>query len=74
MLSPFSHVQLCNSTDCSPPGSSVLEISQARILEWVAITFSKVNSRGPQYTGYDYLQVSVAEQCDTDAGRKLVGS
>ena len=30
--------------DCSPPGSSVHEISQARILEWVAISFSKVSS------------------------------
>ena len=27
--------------DCSPPGSSVHEILQARILEWVAISFSK---------------------------------
>ena len=27
--------------DCSPPGSSVLGISQARILEWVAISFSR---------------------------------
>src|SRR5574339_102594 len=27
--------------DCSPPGSSVHGILQARILEWVAITFSK---------------------------------
>ena len=27
--------------DCSPPGSSVPEISQARILEWVAISFSR---------------------------------
>ena len=27
--------------DCSPPGSSVHEISQARILEWVAIPFSR---------------------------------
>ena len=26
--------------DCSPPGSSVHEIFQARILEWVAISFS----------------------------------
>ena len=26
--------------DCSPPGSSVQGISQARILEWVAISFS----------------------------------
>ena len=27
--------------DCSPPGSSVHGISQARILEWVAISFSR---------------------------------
>ena len=29
----------CDPVDCSPPGSSVREISQARILEWVAISF-----------------------------------
>ena len=34
---PLSHVQtLCDPMDCSPPGSSVHEILQARILEWVA--------------------------------------
>ena len=27
---------LCNSMDCSPPGSSVYGISQARILQWVS--------------------------------------
>ena len=27
--------------DCSPPGSSVHGISQARVLEWVAISFSR---------------------------------
>ena len=34
---------LCNPTDCSPSGSSVLScgILQARILEWVAILFSR---------------------------------
>ena len=32
MLSPIQ--TLCNSLDCSPPGSSIQEISQARILEW----------------------------------------
>ena len=32
---------LCNPMDCSPPGSSVLGISQARILEWVAISSSR---------------------------------
>ena len=32
---------LCNSMDCIPPGSSVHGILQARILEWVAIPFSR---------------------------------
>ena len=31
---------LCDPMDCSPQGSSVYEILQARILEWVAIPFS----------------------------------
>ena len=31
---------LCDPIDCSPPGSSVHGIFQARILEWVAIAFS----------------------------------
>ena len=31
--------------DCSPPGSSVHEIFQARILEWVAISFSRESSQ-----------------------------
>ena len=32
---------LCDRMDCSPPGSSVRGILQARILEWVAIPFSR---------------------------------
>ena len=32
---------LCNPVDCSLPGSSVRGILQARILEWVAIPFSR---------------------------------
>ena len=39
-----SCLTLCNPMDCSPPGSSVHGISQARILEWVAIPFSKGSS------------------------------
>ena len=31
---------LCDPMDCSPPGSSVHGILQARILEWVAVLFS----------------------------------
>ena len=35
---------LCNPKNCSPPGSSVHGILQARILEWVAISFSRGSS------------------------------
>ena len=36
---------LCNPVDWSSPGSSVHGISQARILEWVAMPFSRASSR-----------------------------
>ena len=36
-----SWLTLCHPMDCSPPGSSVQRTCQARILEWVAISFSK---------------------------------
>ena len=32
--------------DCSPPGSSVYGICQARVLEWVAIAFSGIIAKG----------------------------
>ena len=35
---------LCDSLDCSPPASSVHAISQARILEWVPISYSRGSS------------------------------
>ena len=44
---------LCGPVDCSLPGSSVRGILQARILEWVAISFSRdlpdpgIDSRSP---------------------------
>ena len=44
MLSCSIMSNLCNPMDCSPPGSSVCGISQARILEWVAIPFSRGSS------------------------------
>ena len=37
----LSRVQLCKPMICSPPGSSVHGIFQARMLEWVAIPFSR---------------------------------
>ena len=37
----WGHPTLYNPIDCSMPGSSVHRILQARILEWVAIPFSR---------------------------------
>ena len=36
-----SYPTLCDPMDCSPPGSSIHGNFQARILEWVAISFSR---------------------------------
>ena len=44
---------LCDSVDCSPPGSSVQGVLKARILKWVAIAFSR-GSFWPR----DWTQVS----------------
>ena len=41
-----SCLTLCDPMDCSLSGSSVHEISQARILEWIAISFSRESSQG----------------------------
>ena len=65
----YSFVQscptLCNPMDCSLPGSSVLGILQARILEWVAIPFSRGSSRpGDQTPGLLHCKHSLlSEPC-----------
>ena len=47
----LSHVHLfVNPMDCSLPGSSVHGILQARILEWVAIPFSRASSQPKDWT------------------------
>ena len=47
---------LCNPMDCSPPGSPVHGILQARILEWVAISFSTGSSQPRDHTWSPTLQ------------------
>ena len=47
---------LCDPMDCSPPGSSVHGILQARILEWIAISFSKGSSQPRDWTRSPALQ------------------
>ena len=41
---------LCNPMDCSPPGSAVPGISEARILEWVAMPSSRGSSPPRDHT------------------------
>ena len=41
----LSCVWLCDLVGCSPPGSPVHGVSQARILEWVAVSFSRGSSQ-----------------------------
>ena len=51
----LSHVCLCDPMDCSQPGSSVHEILQASMLEWVAIPFSRVSSQLRDQTQISYI-------------------
>ena len=46
---------LCNPIDCSSPGSSVHGILQARILEWVAMPFSRGSSQPRDQTRISYI-------------------
>ena len=51
----FIHVRLCDPIDCSPPRSSVHGILQARILEWVAISFSRGSFQPSDQTCISYV-------------------
>ena len=58
---------LCDPMGCSPPGSSVHGISQARILEWVAIPFS----RGSCHQGMELIPPALAGFFTTEPPGKL---
>ena len=68
VLSAQSCLTLCNPVDCSPPGSSVHGIPQARILEWVAIPFSR-GSSPPR----DGTHISCLLPGDSHGQRSLAG-
>ena len=55
----LSYPTLCDPVDGSPPGSSVPGILQARILEWVAISFSRGSSqpRGQTHVSWNGRKV-----------------
>ena len=56
-----SCLTLCNLTDCSLPGSSVHGIFQARILEWVSISFSWGSSQPMNQTCSSYHISCIAD-------------
>ena len=64
VLSHFSRVWLfCHPKNCSPSGSSVHGISQARILEWVAIPFSR---------GSFWPRAQTQVSCVSSIGRQIL--
>ena len=58
-----SHLTLCSPMDCSPPSSSVHGIFQARILEWVAISYSR---------GSSWLRDRTRVSCISCFGRQIL--
>ena len=59
---------LCDPMDCSTPGSSLHGTSQARILEWVAISFSRESywprDRTP-FSCVSYIDRQILYHCAT---------
>ena len=51
-----SYPTLCSPINCSPPGSSVHGILQARILEWVAMPFSRGSSQPKDRTWVSLIE------------------
>ena len=64
---------LCNPMNCSPPGSSVHGILQARILEWVAMPSSRGSSqlRDQTWISYVYLHWQVGSLPLVPPGKSL---
>ena len=68
--------------DCSLPGSSIHGIFQARVLEWVAIAFSKLAAREMQSKttmSYHYIPIKMAKReiittSSADKGEEMVHS
>ena len=56
-----SCLSLCDPMDCSLPGSSIHGILQARVLEWVAISFSRGSSQPRDRTWVS----CIADRCFT---------
>jgi len=68
-----SCLTLCNPMDCSPPDSSVHGIFQARILEWVTISYSRRSSQSTDWTQVQWQPTPVLMPGKSHGQRTLVG-
>ena len=68
---PESSLTLCNPKDWSPPDFSVHGISQTRILEWVALSFSRGSSQPRDYTLVSCASCTVGRFLMTEPPGKL---
>ena len=57
--------------DCSPPGSNVHGIFQARILGWIAISFSRASSP-PRVRTHEFFTMSHLGSPSMGSGRQLI--
>ena len=63
---------LSNPMDCSPPGSSIHRIFQARVLEWGAIAFSVTANRwGKMETVADFIFLGSKITVNNDCSHKI---
>ena len=67
LLRPF-----CDPVDCSPPGSSVHRISQVRILECVAISFSRGSSQPKNQTCFSCIDKWILYHWATGEAQPLI--
>ena len=73
MLVTQSRLTLFDPMDYSPLGSSVYGILQARILEWVAIPFSRESDRPRDWTQVSRIAGRFFIVCTTTEARVLLG-
>ena len=56
---------LCDPTDCSPSASSVHGIFQAKIMEWVAVSYSRESARPRDWIHVSCLGRWILYHCST---------
>ena len=67
-----SCLTLCDPMDCSPPVSSIRGIFQTRILEWIAISFSRGSSRTRDWSQVSCTAGIFFTGCATKDGKLLL--